>query len=47
MGCGGVGPVYPGRRYLDWDLLDPAEFTIEQIRPIRDEIAARVRALLE
>jgi len=44
MGCGDACPVYPGRRYLDWDLPDPAGLTIEQIRPIRDEIAARVRA---
>jgi len=47
MGCGDACPVYPGRRYLDWDLPDPAGLTIEQIRPIRDEIAARVRALLD
>jgi len=45
MGCGDACPVYPGRRYLDWDLPDPAGLTIEQIRPIRDEIAARVRAM--
>jgi arsenate reductase (thioredoxin) len=47
MGCGDACPVYPGRRYLDWDLPDPAGLTIDQIRPIRDEIAARVHALLE
>jgi arsenate reductase len=46
MGCGDACPVYPGRRYLDWDLPDPAGLTIEQIRPIRDEISARVRALI-
>jgi arsenate reductase (thioredoxin) len=46
MGCGDACPVYPGRRYLDWDLPDPAGLTIEQIRPIRDEITARVRALI-
>jgi arsenate reductase len=47
MGCGDACPVYPGRGYLDWDLPDPAGFTVKQIRPIRDEIAARVHALLE
>jgi arsenate reductase (thioredoxin) len=47
MGCGDACPVYPGQRYLDWDLPDPAGLTIEQIRPIRDEIAARVRALVD
>ena len=47
MGCGDACPVYPGQRYQDWDLPDPAGLTIEQIRPIRDEIAARVRALAD
>jgi protein-tyrosine-phosphatase len=46
MGCGDSCPVYPGKRYLDWDLEDPAGKTVEQIRPIRDEIDKRVRALL-
>jgi len=46
MGCGDACPVYPGRRYLDWDLPDPAGLTVEQVRPIRDEIGARVRALI-
>ena len=46
MGCGDACPVYPGRRYLDWDLPDPAGLTVEQVRPIRDEISARVRALI-
>ena len=46
MGCGDACPVYPGRRYLDWNLPDPAGLSIEQIRPIRDEISARVRALI-
>jgi arsenate reductase (thioredoxin) len=46
MGCGDACPVYPGKRYLDWDLPDPAGRTVEQIRPIRDEISARVRALI-
>ena len=46
MGCGDACPVYPGQLYLDWDLPDPAGLTIEQIRPIRDEISARVRTLI-
>jgi arsenate reductase (thioredoxin) len=47
MGCGDACPVYPGRRYLDWELDDPAGKPMEEIRPIRDEIERRVRALLE
>ena len=46
MGCGDACPIYPGTRYLDWDLPDPAGKSIEQIRPIRDEIDRRVRTLL-
>jgi len=46
MGCGDACPVFPGKRYLDWDLPDPAGLPVEQVRPIRDEISARVRALL-
>ena len=46
MGCGEVCPVYPGKRYLDWELPDPAGLTVEQVRPIRDEIARRVIGLL-
>ena len=38
MGCGDVCPVYPGKRYLDWELDDPAGKTLEDVRPIRDEI---------
>jgi len=40
------GPVYPGRRYLDWDLPDPAGLPLEKVRPIRDDIARRARQLL-
>ena len=47
MGCGDACPVYPGTRYLDWDLPDPAGKTVEQVRPIRDEIDRRVRQLVE
>jgi len=46
MGCGDACPVYPGKRYLDWALPDPAGLTIDQVRPIRDEIRERVLALL-
>lgn len=46
MGCGDVCPVFPGKRYLDWELPDPAGLPAEEIRPIRDELDARVRALL-
>jgi len=46
MGCGDACPVYPGKRYLDWDLPDPAGLTLDQVRPIRDEIARRVRGLI-
>ena len=46
MGCGDTCPVYPGKRYEDWDLPDPAGLPIGAIRPIRDAIAGRVRALV-
>ena len=46
MGCGDACPVYPGKRYLDWELPDPAGKSLEEIRPIRDEIDRRVRELL-
>lgn len=46
MGCGDACPVYPGRRYEDWDLPDPAGLDVAAIRPIRAEIETRVRALL-
>ena len=46
MGCGDACPVFPGKRYLDWELTDPAGKAAEQIRPIRDDIDARVRHLL-
>ncbi|MET0190102.1 MAG: arsenate reductase ArsC [Pseudonocardia sediminis] len=46
MGCGDACPVFPGKRYLDWELTDPAGKPAEAIRPIRDDIDARVRALL-
>jgi len=46
MGCGDACPVYPGKRYVDWELPDPAGKPLEDVRPIRDEIADRVDALL-
>ncbi len=46
MGCGDSCPVFPGKRYLDWDLPDPAGQPIEAVRLIRDEIERRVRALV-
>jgi protein-tyrosine-phosphatase len=46
MGCGDACPIYPGKRYEDWELEDPAGKDIDTVRRIRDEIAQRVRALL-
>jgi len=46
MGCGDACPIFPGKRYEDWKLEDPAGQGIESIRPIRDEIRARVLTLL-
>ncbi|KOX14002.1 arsenate reductase ArsC [Nocardiopsis sp. NRRL B-16309] len=46
MGCGDVCPVFPGKRYLDWSLPDPAGQGVAAVRPIRDEIEQRVRTLL-
>ena len=47
MGCGDECPYFPGKRYLDWKLDDPAGLPLEQVRPIRDDIKARVEALVE
>jgi ArsR family transcriptional regulator len=47
MGCGDACPVYPGKRYEDWDLEDPAGKPLEDVRRIRDAIDERVRALLD
>jgi len=47
MGCGDACPIYPGKRYLDWDLPDPAGLPVEQVRPIREDIDRRVRVLLD
>jgi protein-tyrosine-phosphatase len=47
MGCGDVCPIFPGKRYEDWKLEDPAGQGIDAVRPIRDEIRRRVEALLD
>jgi protein-tyrosine-phosphatase len=47
MGCGDTCPVFPGKRYVDWELDDPAGQPLEKVRPIRDQIEARVRALID
>jgi protein-tyrosine-phosphatase len=46
MGCGDACPLYPGKRYLDWELEDPAGKSLATVRQIRDEIDARVQSLL-
>ena len=46
MGCGDACPIYSGKRYLDWELADPNGQSVEDVRPIRDDIEIRVRALL-
>jgi arsenate reductase (thioredoxin) len=46
MGCGDACPIYPGKRYLDWQLDDPAGQSVDQVRPIRDDINTRVQQLL-
>jgi arsenate reductase len=47
MGCGDACPIYPGKRYLDWDLPDPLGKSVDEVRAIRDEIDRRVRRLLQ
>jgi arsenate reductase len=46
MGCGDACPIFPGKRYENWDLLDPAGQTLEAVRPTRDDIEEHVRRLL-
>jgi arsenate reductase (thioredoxin) len=46
MGCGDTCPVFPGKRYLDWEVEDPSNKTISEVRQIRDDLERRVRALL-
>ena len=47
MGCGDACPLFPGKRYEDWELDDPAGQSLDGVRPIRDEISRRVRLLLD
>ena len=47
MGCGDTCPIYPGKRYEDWKVSDPAGKSVEEVRVIRDEIRGRVEQLLE
>src|SRR3954470_13038806 len=47
MGCGDACPIYPGKRYEDWELEDPAGKDLETVREIRDEIAGRIDALID
>ncbi|GHD83920.1 protein-tyrosine-phosphatase [Salinibacterium amurskyense] len=46
MGCGDVCPIFPGKRYEDWELVDPKGKGIDEVRPIRDDIKARIQKLL-
>jgi arsenate reductase len=46
MGCGDACPIFPGKRYEDWELDDPEGLDVDGVRPIRDEIGERVRQLL-
>ena len=46
MGCGDACPVFPGKRYLDWELEDPAGLPVELVRPIVDDIDAKIRSLV-
>lgn len=47
MGCGDACPIYPGKRYLDWELTDPADLSLADVRVIRDDIRARIADLLD
>jgi arsenate reductase len=46
MGCGDVCPIFPGKRYEDWELVDPKGKGLDEVRPIRDDIKARIHQLL-
>jgi len=46
MGCGDACPIYPGKKYVDWELDDPSGKTVDEVRPIRDELERRIRALM-
>ncbi|MGB7859120.1 MAG: arsenate reductase ArsC [Acidimicrobiia bacterium] len=47
MGCGDTCPVFPGKRYLDWEVEDPSGKTVDEVRPIRDDLEQRVRGLMD
>jgi protein-tyrosine-phosphatase len=47
MGCGDSCPILPGKRYLDWEVGDPKDLSVDQVRPIRDDIGDRVRTIIE
>ncbi|WP_285138011.1 arsenate reductase ArsC [Microbacterium sp. lyk4-40-TSB-66] len=47
MGCGDACPIFPGKRYEDWELTDPAGRGLDEVRPIRDDIKSRVQRLLD
>jgi len=47
MGCGDTCPIFPGKRYVDWEVDDPSGLPVEEVRPIRDDLEQRVRALME
>jgi protein-tyrosine-phosphatase len=47
MGCGDACPVYPGKRYVDWEITDPAGKQLEEVRPIRDDVERHVAALID
>lgn len=47
MGCGDACPIFPGKRYEDWQLDDPSGKSLEKVRPIRDKVGKRVQALLD
>ncbi|MGW7574119.1 arsenate reductase ArsC [Streptomyces sp. NPDC054765] len=47
MGCGDTCPVFPGKRYIDWQLTDPAGQGVDAVRPIRDDIEKRIRELID
>ncbi len=46
MGCGDACPIFPGKRYEDWELVDPAGKALDEVRPIRDDIRSRIQSLL-
>jgi arsenate reductase (thioredoxin) len=47
MGCGDACPIFPGKRYEDWEVADPEHLEVDEVRPIRDDIGRRVRGLLQ